>query len=296
MNKKMLVASLTFLTVIGSLFMVQASNMFFDDVFNFQVKFSAMTVAVTVPAASIAIMFVLGTLYVIRLYKHPDCFKRLSITYLIHAAVLGCIGAVMSIVSAITVYHSMTSVHPFAGYSLIFMIFNIVATACSIGGVVLLRKRAPDQGKIKVNFPYAMKSLGWYLFIALMFNRFGLLLGAPAFIYWRNFYATFPAYLFLLLPVFLGVLKVFQLIGLFDRKKNMILAFVAIGLDVALVLYIALMGINDTTFTSSLSQLYPLERMAAKPVELPIHFLAYLGVGISLLVTNRVSKEKKEEK
>ena len=292
----MLAVSLAFITIFGSLFMVQASNMFFDDVFNFQVKFSAMTVVVTVPAATIAILFILATLYVIRLYKHPDCFKRLSRTYLIHAAILGFIGTGAAVYGAITIYHSITSVHPFHGYSIIFAIFNLVAAIVSIVLCIVLRKRGPDEGKIRVTFPYILKTVGWYLFIALMFNRFGLLLGSLVFVYWRNFYLTFPAYIYLLFPVFLGVLKVFQIIGVFSHRKHLVLALVAIFLNIGFVGYIAYMGMNDTTFTSSLSQLYPLERMAAKPVELPIHFLAYLGVSISLLVTNRVPKEKKVEK
>ena len=292
MRRIYLVISLTLLTVFGSLFMVQASNMFFDDVFNIQVKLTKTTGIVTVPAATIAILFVMAVLYVIRLYKHPDCFKRLTITYSIIVAVLGLIGAVTSILSGILIYGTLVSAHPFPGYLIIFLIFNIVMCGCGIGGPIMLRKREPDQDRIKVSVSYVFKTIGWFLFISLVFNRLGLFIGSPSYIYWRNFYQTFPTYLYLLLPVFLGVLKVFQLIGLFDHKKNLLLALVAIGLNVCFFAYTAIMGINDTGFVSSISQLYPLERMAAKPVELPIHFLAYLGVGISLIITNKKPQEE----
>ena len=292
MRRIHLVIALTLLTVFGSLFMVQASNMFFDDVFNIQVKLTKTTGIVTVPAATIAILFVMAVLYVIRLYKHPDCFKRLTITYSIIVAVLGLIGAVTSILSGILIYGTLVSAHPFAGYLIIFLIFNIVMCGCGIGGPIMLRKREPDQDRIKVSVSYVFKTIGWFLFISLVFNRLGLFIGSPSYIYWRNFYQTFPTYLYLLLPVFLGVLKVFQLIGLFDHKKNLILALVAIGLNACFFAYTAIMGINDTGFVSSISQLYPLERMAAKPVELPIHFLAYLGVGISLIITNKKPQEE----
>ena len=292
MRKIHFVIILTLLTIFGSLFMVQASNMFFDDVFNIQVKLTKTTGIVTVPAATVAILFVMATLYVIRLYKHPDCFKRLTITYSIIVSCLGLIGAVTSILSGILIYGTMTSYHPFPGYLIIFLIFNIVMCGCGVGGALVLRKREADKDRIKVRVSYVFKTIGWFLFISLVFNRLGLLIGSPSYIYWRNFYQTFPTYLYLLLPVFLGVLKVFQLIGLFDNKKNLILALVAIGLNVCFFAYTAIMGINDTGFVSSISQLYPLERMAAKPVELPIHFLAYLGVGISLIITNKKAQEE----
>lgn len=292
MRRIHLVIALTLLTVFGSLFMVQASNMFFDDVFNIQVKLTSTTIVVTIPAATIAILFVLATLYVIRLYKHPDCFKRLSITYLINIACLGLIGTVTAIISGAVVYHTMAGSHPFPGYLIIFLIFNVVMLAASIGCIYLLKNRPADEGRIKVTIPYIFKTVGWFLFISLVFNRLGLFIGAPSYIYWRNFYQTFPTYLYLIFPVFLGVLKVFQLLGLFNHKKNLILALVAIGLNVCFFAYTAIMGINDTGFVSSISQLYPLERMAAKPVELPIHFLAYLGVGISLIITNKKPQEE----
>ena len=292
MTRKRFYIYLAVLTVIGSLFMVLASNMFFDDVFNIQVKLTETTLLATGPSATFAIAWVLATLYLIRLYKHPNCFKRLSRTYLINGACLGLVGFVLAILAGVKVYHTFVGTHPFPGYLIIFMILNCLLTAGGIYGVILLRKREDDQDKIKIRVSYVFKSIGWFLFISLLFNRLGLFLGSPTYIYWRNFYQTFPVYLYLLFPLFLGVLKVLQITEVFDYKKNKLLALVAIGLNVAFFAYTALMGISDTAFVSSLSQLFPLERMAAKPVELPIHFLAYLGVGISLLVTNKKAKEE----
>ena len=62
--------------------------------------------------------------------------------------------------------------------------------------------------------------------------------------------------------------------------------FVRLQLGCMLVLWIytAIMGMNDTTFISSLSQAMPLERMASKPLEMLIQLLSYLGVGAALVV------------
>ena len=53
------------------------------------------------------------------------------------------------------------------------------------------------------------------------------------------------------------------------------------------------MGMNDSAFISSVSQVMPLERMASKPLEMLIQLLSYLGVGAALIV--QALKGKKVE-
>ena len=78
-----------------------------------------------------------------------------------------------------------------------------------------------------------------------------------------------------------------------DRKKRFLLGLIALGANIVFFAYIALMGINDTAFISSLSQAMPLERMASKPLEILIHFLSYAGVSAAILVENKKPKEEK---
>lgn len=120
-----------------------------------------------------------------------------------------------------------------------------------------------------------------------------MLLGSPVYIYTRNLYYTFPVYLYLLVPVFLGTIIVLFDLEILNKKKTFILGLVAIGLNVAFFAYTAVKGLGDTSFISSISQLYPIDRMTSKPIEFLIHFLAFLGVGIAILLISRKEKQKR---
>lgn len=290
MKKKYIILSLIIATIVGSLFTALASNMLFDDLFNKAVDFSNMTLFASLPAVSVALLFVLAIFYILRCYKHPKSVKRISRLYLILVCVFAVIGIVGDIMAGVSVYHTFVGAHPFPGYLIIFMILNILMLLGAVAGLVMLRKMKEDEEKIKINFLYVLKTIGWFLFVCMMFNRFGMFLGSPYFIYWRNFYQTFPVYLYLLVPLFLGVLEAAYILKIFPAKKMLIMTFVGIGVNVVIFLYTILMGMNDTAFVSSLSQLMPIERMASLPIEIIIHFLSYLGVGAALIVQNRNKK------
>ena len=292
MKKKYLIISLICLTVVGALFTALSSNMLFDDLFNKDVKFADATLFVSLPAMTFSLLFVLGIFYVLRCYQHKDCVKRISRCYLIIAAVLGLIGVVFSIIGNLKVYGTLIGRHPFPGYAIIFLVLNLCMLCCSIFGLIMIKRIKDDEGRVKIRVGYVFKTIGWFLFICLMLNRFGMFLGMPLYVYWRNFYQTFPFYIYLLFPLFLGVLVAMHKLELWDRKKLFLMGLIALGLNVCFFAYIALMGINNTAFVSSLSQCMPLERMASKPIEILIHFLAYAGVAAAILVENKKPKEK----
>ena len=290
MNKKYLLLSLVCLTVVGALFTALGSNMFFSDIGNIATGVSGMLV--TLPAAAISVTFVVAIFYVIRIYKRPDCFKRISRLYLILAGVINLLGLVGVILSAVKVYGTFVPQNPFPGYLIIFLVLHLLLLAGACYGLVALKKVKEDEGKVEIKVSYVFKTIGWFFFIMIVLNRFGMFLGMPLYVYLRNLYKTFPFYIFLLEGLFLGFLEVAHIFELFDRKKLQILIYVGLGLNVALFAYIAVMGINDTAFISSLSPALPLERLASKPLEVLIHFLAYLGVGIALFLQNRKALKK----
>ena len=292
MKRKYIIIALALITIVGSLFMALGSNMFFDDIFNIAVEISHSTLFVSLPAMSVAVFFVMAVLYILRAYKRPNCIKRMSRLYAIILIVISAIGLVGAIMAGVNVYGTFVGSHPFPGYLIIFMILNVVLLAGGVVGLIFSKKIKDDEDKVKINFLYVLKTIGWFLFICLVFNRFGMLLGAPTYIYLRNLYQTFPFYIYLLVPLFLGVLEAMYILKLLDRKKLFILGIVGIALNVVLFVYIAVMGVNDTAFISSLSQAMPLERMASKPLEILIHFLSYAGVGAAIMVQNREIKEE----
>ena len=290
-NKLYTSFSLIILTVIGSLFTLLASNMLMDDLFNKSVSFSNMTIFISLPAVSVAVIFLLGVLYLIRTYRHPECRKRITRTYLIIAMVFSFIGIVGAILGGTVTYHTFLGKNPFPGYLILFMILNILlllSEACAL--YLTIKKMKDDEGKIKINFLYVLKTIGWVLFIGLLFNRFGLFMGMPAYVYTRNLYLTFPTYLYLLLPLYLGVVIVLYNLEILSKKKTFILGIVGIAINIALFTYTVISGLNDTSYISSISQLYPIDRMATLPIEVIIHFVAYLGVGASIIVISLPKK------
>ncbi len=293
MKKKYLIISLIALVVVGALFTALSSNMLFDDLFNKDVKFANATLFVSIPAVTFTLLFVLGIFYVLRCYQHKDCVKRLSRHYLIMAAIFGLIGAIFAVVGNLKVYGTLFGRHPFPGYAIIFLVLNLAMLGGAIFGLLKLKGVKDDEGRIKVRVGYVFKTIGWFLFICLMLNRFGMFLAAPIYLYWRNLYLTFPFYLYLLFPVCLGVLVAMHKLELWKREKLVYMGLVMLGVNVCFFAYIALMGINNTAFVSSLSQAMPLERMASKPLEILIHFLSYVGVSAAILVENRKPKEEK---
>jgi len=293
MNKRKTIIALIALTGVGALFAMLGANMFFADIVGIGSGAHNATLFTTLAVLPVCASFVIGILYMLRIYKHPGCMKRITRLYSIILAVLGLLGFIFDIVASAVTYNSFVSAHPFPGFSIIFLILNLLLMGVGGCGIYCSIKHLKDDtDKVKVNFPYVMKTIGWFLFISLMLYRLGTFLTFPLYVYWRNFYMTFPFYLWLLVPLFLGVLEAMHILGLLDRKKGMILALVGIGVNVLLTGYTVICGINDTMFISSLSQAMPMERVAAKPVELPLHFLAYLGVAIALLIQNKKPKEE----
>ena len=295
MTKKKLITliSLIAIAIVGSLFAVLACNMLMDDLFNKGVALSNMTILVSLPAVSVAVMFILATLYLIRTYRHPDCVKRITRLYLILAMVFSFIGVLGSILGGVLTYGTLASKHPFPGYLIIFMIINILILLCAGYGLFFfVKKMKDDEGRIKINFLYVLKTIGWVLFIGMAFSKFGLFLGMPVYVYTRNLYYTFPTYLYLLLPLFLGVIIVLYDLEILKRKATFILGIVSLGLNIAFFAYTVIKGLGDTSYISSISQIYPIDRMASLPIEVIIHFLAYLGVGAAIMVIARPRKEE----
>lgn len=297
MTKKKLITliSLIVLLFVGSMFTLLASNMLMDDLFNKGVSFSSTTLFVSLPAVSVATMFVLGVLYLIRTYRHPDCQKRITKLYLIIAMAFAFVGILGAILGGVINYGTFTGKNPFPGYLIIFLVINILllAGAC-VGFIFTLKKMKEDEGRIKINFLYVLKTIGWVLFIGMVFNRFGLFLTMPVYIYTRNLYYTFPTYLYLLLPVFLSVVIVLFDLEIITRKLTFILGIVGLGLNVMFFAYTVAKGLGDTSFISSISQIYPIDRMASLPIEILLHFLAFAGVGATIMVIARPQKEVKE--
>ena len=291
-SKKFYLATLAVFAIIGSLLTVFASNLLAGDIANISAMSS--TVVVSMPGAFMAATFIFITLYLIKLYIHPETFKKMTKIYLILLVVFSSLGAVTSILTGTLVYGNFMAPYPFTGYALIFLLFHLMFLGFGISQLIKLRNVKDDAEVRKLNFLQVLKNIGYVLFIGLVFNRFGYFLGMPIYVYWRFFYATFPFYLYLLLPLGIGVFMTLRKLGMLtDPKKSLIMLIVLSGLHVLLAGYIVIMGTQDTLFISSISTCMPLDRLASMPVEFIIHAVVYTALLTYYII--RVVKEKKAQ-
>ena len=139
-----------------------------------------------------------------------------------------------------------------------------------------------DQEKFKVTAKHVFYTIGIYLLIALTFNRFGAFLFMPIYVQWSTLYKTFIYYLFLLVPLALLIIKTCKILEI--GNKHFVPALVVAIINICLFTAIVIIGKGDTTFISAVSAAAPLERLGSMPMEILIHFVAYLGVSIYYLV------------
>lgn len=285
MKRSTTLCILIVLGVIGSLVTILASSMFISDIGNFGSGLMRTTMLATFPALTVGLSLDALFLYVLRLYKRPKTFKKLTKWYAILWICSSAVGLITSILSAILIYRSLVRDYPFPGYLIIAIILHTLTIAGCVFLLLKLSKRPDDEEEFKIKPSYAFSSLGWFLFIALCFNRIGALLGAPVYIQWRTLGLTFPFYLFLAIPILVGGVKVLIELGYLSNKKTR-LALIIVGIAVNVILFaaVAILGTQSTLFVSAVSPVMGLERLASKPVEIIIHFPALLAVSIIMLV------------
>ncbi len=291
MSKKFSLIALAIIAVLGSLVAFAASNLFFTDVPYFGPNIMDTALFASFTALLFGAYFVMGPMYIVRSYLKPNIRKKMTRTYLITTAVLALFGLIFAILAGAVNYKgNFLAPCPFPGFIIIMMVVHFLVLGGAIALLVITLTRMPaDTERFKVGAKHVFFSMGWFLFVALAFNRFGAFLTMPMYVELRNFHLTFLFYLFLLVPMAILVKKVFDVYEVKFNKFVYVIALFAVNL--VLFVAVAIIGMNDTTFVSSLSPAMPLERLAAKPVEIIIHFASQFGILLAWLI--REIKAKK---
>ena len=286
MSKKLSLLILCGITLVGAVVAYVGTNFFMHDVLNKGGDIFG-TMLATIPMLMMGAVLVSGFLYVMRLNKRPNTFKKLSKHYLIVGLVLSGVGLLTAFLAALVIYGSFFKPYPFYGYFIIMIVLFAVMIWAAIFLLVKLKKKEEDQETYKFGAGHVFATIGWFLFISLTFNRLGALFAAPFYVQWRTLYLTFPFYLYLLCPLFIGALKV-----LFELKilKGLVLPIIACAVQVVLFLVIVVIGSQNTTMISAISPAMPLERLASAPVEIMIHFASMVAVSVILIVQSAKSK------
>ena len=291
MSKKFSLIALAIIAVLGSLVTVYACNLFFTDVPYFGPDIMNTAIFASFTALIFGAYFPVGAMYIVRSYLKPNIRKRMSKTYLKTTIVLAALGFVFAILAGVINYGgNFASKYPFPGFIIIAMVLHFLVLGGAIALLVISQTRMPaDTEEFKVGVKHVFFTMGWFLFTALAFNRFGAFLTMPMYVELRNFHLTFLFYLFLLVPMAILVKKVFDVYEL--KLNRFIYVIVVFAINLVLFVVVAIIGMKDTTFVSSLSPVMPLERLAAKPVEILIHFVSQFGILLAWLI--REIKAKK---
>lgn len=284
MSKKFSLIALAIIAVLGSLMAFAASNLFFTDVPYFGPHIMDTAIFLSFTALLFGAYFVIGAMYIVRSYLKPNIRKKMSKTYLKTTMALAGLGFVFAILAAVINYNgNFLASAPFPGFIILMMVAHLLVLGGSIFALLKPVKALPeDTEEFKVGAKHVFFTMGWFLFTALAFNRFGAFLTMPIYVELRNFYQTVFFYLFLLVPMAILVKKVFDV---FELKLNrFIYVIILFAINLVLFIVVAIIGLNDTTFVSSLSPAMPLERLAAKPVEIIIHFASQFGILLAWLI------------
>ena len=283
MNRKNSLIALGAIALVGSIVGFVGTNFFMQDVLN---KSANMlnTLLVSLPMLMLGSMLVSAFLYVMRLYKRPKTFKKLTTHYLIVGLSLAGVGFISALLAGIITYGGkFFGPYPFYGYLVIMMVLFALLIWAGIYFLNKIKDRQ-DEETYKSSALHVLSTIGWFLFIALVFNRTGAFLAAPFYIQWRTLYMTFPFYCFLLCPLFVGVVKVLIDFRILEKGSRLILPLVAGSVQATLFLAVAFIGSSDSTMIAAISPAMPLERLASAPLEIIIHFVSMTAVSIILVV------------
>ena len=278
MSKKKTLIAFIILAIVGSLVAFYASNMFFADVANFANGIiGGTTIIVSLTGLLLGALFVTALLYVARSYNKPQYKKRMAATYLIIGMVLSFLGLLTALLGGIIHYGSLLAPYPFPGFLIIMMVVHLAIFVCALITLLKFVKPLPkDQEKKKITVKHIFYTLGWFLFVSMTLNRFGAFLFLPSYVSFRNLEVTFLFYLYLLVPMAILVKKGLDVLEI--NFKKMVYSWVLLGVSLALLIAIVLIGRSDTAFVSAVSPCMPLERLASKPLEIIIQSLSYFSL------------------
>ena len=280
-NKSLI--TLGIIAFVGSIIGFVGTNFFMQDVLNKSANMFS-TLLTSLPVLMLGSLLVSAFLYVMRLNKRPKTFKRLTKHYLVVGLVLSGVGLVTAFLAGILTYGSFFKPYPFYGYLIIMIVLFAVLIWAAIFLLNKIKNRPEDEETYKVTAPHVFSTIGWFLFIALVFNRTGAFFAMPFYVQWRTLYITFPFYMYLLCPLFLGVVKVLIDFKILTKGSRLILPMVAGAVQITLFFAVIFIGTNNSTMVSAVSPAMPLERLASAPLEIIIHFASMLAVSIILVV------------
>lgn len=285
-DKRFSLIFLAILGLIGSFITFYSTNLLMHDLANN--FFGLQDAGIIISGASFVFVldFVLLTLFVIRIYRRPEYKKALIKLYSLLLLIFSSLGLVLSILTGTIMYGSFLAPYPFAGYSIICLIFNLLLVGLAIYiRFFLVKKIKDDESKRTMKASYVWYSILLSFMVFWMYNRFGAFLWSPVWIQLRTLYLTWPFFVYILLPILWYSIVV---IRIFSKSKatinaTLVLSITSLVLNIGILLAIVLISREHTEFVSAISPALGLERLASAPVDTIIHAIS--GIGLSVYET-----------
>ncbi len=282
MKKSTAIKLLIALAAIGSVVSFYATNMLLSDVSNMFYMSITRDLISTLPCFTIALDFILASIYVIRFFSKTTYCKSQTIVHSWILFAFSIVGIFTSIYTGIVIYGSMLAPYPFKFATIIFLIFHILMLAHSLHTLKIGKNMPGEAVYRKLKFSYILYTIMLSAILFFAYNCFGALLISPLYIQWSTFYLTIPFYLSLLLPMALVVQMMFYTFKTVDEHPNSGIALTAIVLIANLIIGVAVfyIGYHYPQFIAAISPAVAIERLLTKPINtIFIHFfVAVFGI------------------
>ena len=280
--------------IAGSAVTFYATNLLLSDLGNMAYEKLSFFIVSSLPAFFLALCFVLLLFVLTELAAQPGRKKRLGMTSMTALAVLSGCGFVSSVLTGAFVYRDFLAPYPFSFYTVIALavfgaLFVLALVMRKRFSVLRLSAKRPQDGI----FAVILKVLYWpFAYFAM--DRLGALIFAPVYAQKRTLAITSPFYVSLLLPAMVLVYVYFRSSGFVKKHVtgSVIWLWTVNLLNVITGLLILYEGTTDTRFVSAISPALGLERLATKPLVVPVHFALVLVTALPMLVI--LLKKKKQ--
>ncbi|MBP5314219.1 MAG: hypothetical protein J6Y65_04810 [Eggerthellaceae bacterium] len=295
MEKKKAIILLIGLALLGSFVGFYSMNLLLSDVGNNFYGFREFMFFTSLPGFMCFMELAVMSIYVFRVYIHPEYRKKMLLTYSIIIAVMSLIGLVSGILTGTTFYQTFISSYPFPGYTIIGILVHAALVGLAVYTFVKAKELPDDPEKRKIGILYVLFTILLFIIVCFAFNRFGAFIWMPVYIHMATLYMTWPFYLCLTLPMVLLVFATVYFAGWIDKKNITvgIVACVLTLLGIALSVAVILIGIGNTQFISVVSPAMPIERLATMPIGTILQTVGLFLGGIYLTIKSFIGRKDK---
>lgn len=283
MQKRQTIFLVIFLCVsiiLGSIITFVATNYVLGDVSNlfFGITNRPYYILATLPMLSLASIFTLFVIYILRYHRHVDGIRKLTRLYIYIFIGLSTVGLISSILAGTLVYHSFTTPNPFPGYLiLMIIIFSIFIVSAIMFRIQAFPKMKEDVYIRRENFGYVLYTVLMCILVFYSMNRFGALLLSGMYVDIPTLKDTWPFYFSLILPLCMFIHTFLYTFNFYKTRSGVgvIVISIIFSLFILTTIYTYSAGIKDTSFISVISPAMGASRLLAKPVDFIFHTIMF---------------------